>query len=590
MLLEDITVVELFPNLATAYATRLLSDLGATVIMLEPSSGSDIRHMEPKFADDDESVYHTYLNQGKQSIVVDLADTDAIVEILQSADIFIEPLGQNIMQQHQLGYEQLKDQLPSLVYASQSPYGNSGPHQDRHSSEIVDYATGGFLYYCGDPDREPLSVHGYQSSWHAGMHVATAALFAHIYSIRTGIGQHVDVSNQETLLSAHIWLISSWLEEGEVFTRKGSDFIKCKDGYVLWGRTELLIFLLIERPELMDDPKYHTDTGWRDAQPEVEKMIADYCINKGMQEIFEFGQQLRLKICPVNDPQGLLDSEQFGAREWWKEVSTSTGNQLQIPTPPWKMSGQQLTARHPAPTLNEHTFVTSKKQSQRTHAWPTLNVDKPLAGIRVLEITLAWAGPLAGRHLADMGADVFLIDPPTVQATRGHHFPGGPEQMVPHFYNRGAGFNQLNRNKRGMVIDIRHPDGQAQVLEMVKNIDVVIENNSVRVMPNFNLDYATLKQVNPKLVMCSISGFGSIGPHANYLATGKILEASGGLVAQTGYNEEELYGTATFIADPMAGTLGALGISAALLDAIASGEGRHIDMSLQECFNYVYDR
>jgi crotonobetainyl-CoA:carnitine CoA-transferase CaiB-like acyl-CoA transferase len=213
---------------------------------------------------------------------------------------------------------------------------------------------------------------------------------------------------------------------------------------------------------------------------------------------------------------------------------------------------------------------------------PTLNIDKPLAGVKVLEITTAWAGPLVGRHLADMGADVFLIEPPRVQPTRGHHFPGGSDQIWPHFYNRGSAFNQLNRNKRGMMLDIRHPDGQAQVLEMVKNVDVVIENNSVHVMKDYGMGFAVLSKINPRLVMCSISGFGATGPHAHYVALGSNIEASGGLVAQTGYHKNDHFGSGTYVADPIAGTLGALTITSSLLDAIDSGKSRHIDISLQE--------
>ena len=583
MLLEGITVVDLHPNLASSYASRLFSDLGATVIMLEPASGSDVRHMEPKFDADDESVYHSYLNQNKQSIVVDLADTETIIDILQTADILIEPLGQKKLAEYGLAYEQIKDTLPSLVYASQSPYGNSGPNQDRVSSEIVDYATGGFLYYGGDPDREPLAVHGYQSSWHGGMHVATAALFAHIYSQRTGIGQHVDVSNQEVLLNSHVWLMSSWFEEGEIYKRIHSEVTPCKDGYVVWGTTRAEVFIVVDRPELMDEPKYQTDKGWREAQDEVRQMMEDWSRDKTKEEIVTKAQSLQVLCCPVNTPEDLLASEQFAARDWWKTITTTAGHTIQIPTPPWKLTGEQLAPLQPAPALNQHEPLAAKQQAKRTNAWPTLSAEKPLAGIRVLEITKAWAGPLAGRHLADMGADVFVIDPPAGQATRVHHFPGGPDQMWPHFYNRGGGFNQFNRNKRGLALDIRHPDGRQQILDMVKNIDVLLENNTVRVMPNFQLDYETLKAVNPKLVMCSISGFGANGPHANYFATGKILEASGGLVAQTGYNETDLYGTATFIADPMAGTLAPFLMSAAIIEMLDSGKGRHIDMSLQEC-------
>jgi crotonobetainyl-CoA:carnitine CoA-transferase CaiB-like acyl-CoA transferase len=101
-------------------------------------------------------------------------------------------------------------------------------------------------------------------------------------------------------------------------------------------------------------------------------------------------------------------------------------------------------------------------------------------------------------------------------------------------------------------------------------------------MSNFNLDYNTLRKINPKLVMCSISGFGATGPHAHYVAVGSNIEGSGGLVAQTGYKDNDLTGTGTYIADPITGSLAALTISAALIDANASGQGRHIDMSLQE--------
>ena len=582
MLLEDITVVDLYPSLASSYASRLFSDLGATVIMLEPASGSDVRHMEPKFDADDESVYHSYLNQNKQSIVVDLADTETIIDILQTADILIEPLGQKKLAEYGLAYEQIKDTLPSLVYASQSPYGNSGPNQDRVSSEIVDYATGGFLYYGGDPDREPLAVHGYQSSWHGGMHVATAALFAHIYSQRTGIGQHVDVSNQEVLLNSHVWLMSSWFEEGEIYKRIHSEVTPCKDGYVVWGTTRAEVFIVVDRPELMDEPKYQTDKGWREAQDEVRQMMEDWSRDKTKEEIVTKAQSLQVLCCPVNTPEDLLVSEQFAARDWWKTITTTAGHTIQIPTPPWKLTGEQLAPLQPAPALNQHEPLTAKQQVKRTNAWSTLSAEKPLAGIRVLEMTQAWAGPLAGRHLADMGAEVITVTSPIADNIRNWHFPGGSDQIWPHFYNRGGGFNQLNRNKYNLALNVKPPAGRKQILDLIKNVDIFLENNSPRVMPNFQLDYETLKAVNPKLVMCSISGFGATGPHAHYVAVGSNIEASGGLVAQTGYDQDNLTGTGTYIADPITGSLSSLVMSAALLDAVASGEGRLIDISLQE--------
>jgi crotonobetainyl-CoA:carnitine CoA-transferase CaiB-like acyl-CoA transferase len=206
----------------------------------------------------------------------------------------------------------------------------------------------------------------------------------------------------------------------------------------------------------------------------------------------------------------------------------------------------------------------------------------PLAGLRVVEVTNAWAGPLCGRHLADLGAEVVVVERAIVQSTRSQHFPGGDQQW-PGFYNRGSSYNMLNRNKRAIVLDLKAPAGRDAFLRLIEHADIVVENSSPRVMPSLGLGYEQLAERNPRIVLCSISGFGASGPEAHYTALGSNIEGSCGLVAQTGYGPGERYATGSFHADPIGGTLGALAILAALHQRERSGRGQHVDISLLEC-------
>ena len=182
-----------------------------------------------------------------------------------------------------------------------------------------------------------------------------------------------------------------------------------------------------------------------------------------------------------------------------------------------------------------------------------------LDGLRVLDLTIAWAGPLAGRFLADMGADVIHIERPTGRAapaldpgtraalrawrwgtlpepkTRGAVYPDADPGERP--WNRSGVFNKINRNKRSLCLDLKQPDGAAIFRRLVAISDVLIENNSARAMPGLGFGYDTLAAINERLVMISMPGFGSTGPYAAWLSLGPIIEAASGLAGATGYRD-----------------------------------------------------
>jgi crotonobetainyl-CoA:carnitine CoA-transferase CaiB-like acyl-CoA transferase len=141
----------------------------------------------------------------------------------------------------------------------------------------------------------------------------------------------------------------------------------------------------------------------------------------------------------------------------------------------------------------------------------------------------------------------------------------------------------MNRNKRGVCIDLAKPDGREAFLELVKTVDVVLENNSARVMPNLGLSYADLKAVKPDIIMVSMSGYGGDGPHRDWVAYGANIETTSSLTSITGYPDGQLSRTTLFYADPVSGNYAAVAMMAALRHRARTGEGQWVDMSLNEC-------
>jgi crotonobetainyl-CoA:carnitine CoA-transferase CaiB-like acyl-CoA transferase len=164
----------------------------------------------------------------------------------------------------------------------------------------------------------------------------------------------------------------------------------------------------------------------------------------------------------------------------------------------------------------------------------------PLHGVRVLDLGMFWAGPYAGRLLADMGAEVIKVEgprrPDPLRVVPRGLFPDGEPGAQP--CNRSGMINERNRNKLGIALDLVHPRGKALFKELVAISDVVLENFSARVMPKLGLDYPVLREVNPRLVMVSIASQGLTGPERDYVSVDPILQALSGLASLTGPREK----------------------------------------------------
>jgi len=572
-----------------AYASKLLSDLGAQVVLVEGPSGHPLRSRPPLGDGKPYGVIWAHLAGGKQSLQPENAD-DAralLASLLDRADILLTD-----------GNSPYQDALPRglpkhLIEVNLSPFGRSGPYADWRGSDIATWAMGGYMYFTGEKTREPLSLPGSQSQMHSGSHAAFAALAALYEKRRSGSGQQIEVTDLEAALSAHAWLISSWSATGQLLDRDTHDLVRCNDGWVfLMDRVpNPNIFLVIERPELMAEDIATDLRRWAEHVPEIQRMFEAWAVNESAVEVAAKCQSLRVACTAVLDAEKLYADDHTHERGYWETGDDvwpdgPGGEPLRFPGQPFRFSASPSARGGSAPLLGAHTDEIRDAIAGSDGQEPPRGAARgipPLRGLKVVEVTANWAGPIAGRPLGDLGADVIKVEWAARPATRALYWPGPDMDMQGQGYNRAMYFNLLNRNKRDLVLDLSRDRGKELFKELIRDADVLIENNSARVMPNLGLGWDDLKAVNPRLIMVSMSGFGATGPAKDWVAYGSNIEATCGLTAVTGYEAEGArYRTTLFYADPVAGIHGAIAIMAALEHRRKTGEGQWVDLSLNE--------
>ena len=206
---------------------------------------------------------------------------------------------------------------------------------------------------------------------------------------------------------------------------------------------------------------------------------------------------------------------------------------------------------------------------------------RPLAGLKVVELARILAGPWSGQILADLGAEVIKVEapegddtrrwgPPFIERTR----PDGSTERT------AAYFHSTNRGKKSVTADFRTPEGQEKVRRLVADADVLIENFKVGGLAKYGLDYDSLRKVNPRLVYCSVTGFGQTGPYAHRAGYDYIIQGMCGLMSVTGEPDRQPQKVGVAVTDVFTGIYAAVGILAALRQRDTTGEGQHVDMAL----------
>lgn len=585
--LAGLRVIELGEGVIPAFCGRWLAGFGATVVKVEPPGGDWTRcyrldPAESAWYGPDGSALFAYLNAGKELATLDLQTTAGrarLQGLLQSADVLVHNLALEQVQELGLDLPALRARRPGLVEVAVSPFGEDGPYAAYAATSIVLLALGGYQYLTGEPGRPPLVLPGLQPEYLTALYAVVAALAGVVRRLREGRGGRIDLTALEAVTSLHQFTVSLYLSQGVIRSRHGSRWenlypitlLPCRDGYLgfaitLQDQWERLCAMM-GRPELSDDPRFATPDARRAHADELDAILIDWLKDQDKMAVFHRAQgEWRLPVGPLYTLAEVLADPQYVARRFWVQPEGPTGPRhpglpVTMSRTPWAIGSLPRAASEPSAPAEREPAPSAPARAQDEPGM------LPLAGVRVLDFTRVWSGPLCTRILADLGAEVIKIEAPL------------PAELAA---MRGAGFGKLNRNKQSMAIDLRREEGREIVRRLVTKSDVLVENFSARVMPNFGLDYETLRRINPALIMLSMPGFGARGPYRDYMSYGPAIEPMTGLTGLLGYPGEGPLATAIAYPDAVAGVTAAAAVLTALVHQRRTGEGQYLDLSQLE--------
>jgi len=371
--LEGIRVVDLSQGIAGPYCTRLLADLGAEVVKVEPPAGDYARSLGP-FPDDvpdpDKAGLFIHLNGNKKSVTLDVETQSGRVvlrRLLAKADVLVESYAPGHLAFIGLGYDDLRSELPGLVYCSVTPFGQSGPYRDFQGNSLACMALSGLMYVTGDPDKEPLCTGGEPAEYFAALNAWIGVMAALEHRAGTGAGQQIDVSMLESLGCADEYNTAMYSYLGAVRKRYysrhhiptyPSEIFPCRDGniVVIGGATgfPLMMAVLIERPELETDPLFQNlwlrTMQWR----QFEEILRPYLMEHDWEDLLTRAQELRIPFAAVLDAKTLMENEHLKERGFFQEIEQPGLGALPLAGGPFKMSETPL-RYGAAPALGEHT-------------------------------------------------------------------------------------------------------------------------------------------------------------------------------------------------------------------------------------------
>jgi crotonobetainyl-CoA:carnitine CoA-transferase CaiB-like acyl-CoA transferase len=597
-------------------ASHLLAQLGAEVIAIEPTNGASSRHVGP-FVDDvvdpERSLVHLAYNRGKKSVRVDRVD---LASLAATADVLIECGAVEV------DLAGLRAANPRLITITISAFGETGPKANWLASDLTLVAASGHMILNGDSDRAPVRISEPQAYHHAAIEAAVGAVVALNARARLGVGQHLDVSAQQSMMQAtQVAMLSAAVgapdnERHAGGVRMGPYNVRmvypAKDGHVaitflfgdMIGRfTQKLMHWVWEAgycsEEIRDLNYIAFFELFRTGQlaPSTLTEATDACAaltsTFTKDELFTIAREKRLLIVPIATSADLLANEHFQAREFWDELSVGDGESKRSVSVPGRWAKPTVTPLRrlsSAARIGEHEteIADMLKKGQTTVAGsesaaknsPTMPAGRALDGLKVLDFTWVIAGPMATRLLADHGATIVRVESERrVDVIRA---------ATPFLAGKGGGiedtalWHSIGAGKHSVQLDLTTDAARNIARDLAKWADVVVESFAPGFMKSIGMDYESLREVNPSLVMVSSSLMGQVGPLSDFAGFGNLAASITGFTALTGWADRTPAGPYTAYTDYVSPRFLALSVVAAVDHARRTGEGQYIDLAQSE--------
>ncbi len=598
--LAHLRVVDL-TDLRGAFAGRLLADLGADVVKVEPPRG-DPGRLVPPFAGGvaapDRSLPFLYRNANKRAAVLDLHDADGwhrFCRLCEHADILVENLGPEGQRRHGLTPAEVEQRHPHLVHVAIADLGLSGPRAGWRLESLPAFAASGALHASGFPDRPPCWLPGYAAHDCAAAFAVAGALAAIIDRARHGGGQTVEVSVQEAALNG----LNPWSIPMADYARlypmlptappRNADgayhVLRTADGYVrvLPGspRQWKAYLALLGNPEALQAEQWDVPL-FRLMNGDVVRVFSEEALaGRARADVLAEGRRLDVPITPLNTPEEFVAEEQACARGYFRHTGFPHVGDAPFAPAPFNFSRTPAVLARPAPApgaAGEASFAPRAPEAPHDDG----GARPALAGVRVIDLGCGVAIPETGTLLADLGAEVIKVE------SRANVDFLRRITLEPDAIDRSWTFNDASRGQLSVALDLRTPRGRELTLRLCAAADVVIENNRGDVVRRLGLDYEDVRRLRPDVIYVASQGFGRGGPLGEASAYGPLNSAFAGVTWLWNHPDAPYpAGSALNHPDHIAAKLSAVAVLAALEHRRRTGEGQLIEMSQAETAAYL---
>ena len=568
---------------AAAWTAKHLADWGAEVTLLEPPEGAALRDAPPWYEAGGErrSATWAWVSRGAASVRVgeDLATTPAdALAACEQADVAVIDAG---MAQRMLGLApaEVRGALEGRTNVVLiSPFATDGPYADYRASDLGVNSLGGWTGMLGEPDREPLRPGGDMNPRVSGVYAFDTILIALHHQARGAPPAFVDLSQQAVAAASLTapWMVYSTTAGAGAMQRRPSQWpacvLPCKDGWaaispLTFQHWELLCQLL-RIDDILDEP-WGRDPAWRqehgnDLLPRVEPWFAE----RTREEIYTESQAWRLPAGPVDTVEQREEDPQLVARGFFLDQQID-GATVKAPRVPYLLSaaapierGDLVDAERPAIEAREDAPAAGDDA-------PSL----PFEGLRVVDMTWFWSGPHCTMMLGALGADVIKVE--SIQRPDSYRYTA-VDATRDRWYERGALWNDTNPNKRSVTLNLESATGMAHFVRLLEQADVVISNFSNRVLPNLGLTVERFHEINPRLIVALLPGYGPDGPWGHFVGYGVSFEQA--VVAQlTGYPDDRPLINGGF-SDTLVGMHALAAVTLALRERERTGKGSYAEV------------
>ncbi|WGS22649.1 MULTISPECIES: CoA transferase [unclassified Bradyrhizobium] len=593
--LSHLRIVEIGSAAATSYCARLFADFGADVQKVEPPQGDPLRRTAP-LTRSGQSAWFAFLNFNKSSVVLDRSDAHAaslLNELIGACDILLDGRGLDAADCPDIDLDAIKRNNPGLIHLDLSWFGDRGPYAKFAATDATIRALSGLVKLVGPEAGPPMHAPDFQTGILGGLWGFIAASSSVIGRMQDGRGRSSHLSLFEASIAVTEYIMFEAFSRGDIMRRIGVNrfwptfpvgIYETKQGWL--GVTTVTpaqwrsFCEMLDLTDLRDDPTLFLGVDRLQHVADIEGKILPRLKQRTAQEWFAEGLKRKIPIVPVPEISDLIADEEKRARgaivpiTVGDEAGFSAGTmQRLMGTPPLRGGrvpsiGEQQVKRETAPRAAAPKPVAANRL--------------PLEGIRVVDFSMGWAGPICTRTLADLGADVIKIE--AIQYPdwwRG--VDRRPAYVLEQMYEKSVRYCIMNRNKRGITLDLTRSKGLALAKRLLADADLVVDNYSVEVLPKLGLGYDVLSKMNPKLVMMSMSAFGAGSVYRDCRAYGSTLEQGSGLPSVVGDAGGPPVMSHTAFGDAVGGLNGCAAVLTALIHARLTGQGQFIDLAQIEC-------